>query len=147
MYYSITFTDASGQKRNTWADWQLIPSSPPMIEPPDVYTNYVDVPGRTEGPIDLTDVFGDEPAFQNSEGTWEFVSATDKDNRPELYLELKRFLHGRKMKIELEEDPHHYYEGRTSVEAPRTGKGHNMYSIKYTIAPVRYLYNGTKEAF
>ena len=145
MYYSVTFTNSDGERRNTYADWHLIPSSPPMIEPPDAYTNYVDIPGRSLGPIDLSEVLSDGPTFNNSEGSWEFISEIDYDNRPELYAELRNFLHGRSMKIRLEEDPSHYYMGRIFVEKPRTGKGHNMYSLKYTISPVRYLLNGAQE--
>lgn len=147
MYYSITFENQAGEKRNTWSDWKLIPSSPPMIEPPDPYMNYVEVPGRSLGPIDLSEVLGNGPSFNNSEGSWEFLSANEHDNRPDFYLELKKFLHGRFMKIYLEEDPMHYYTGRISVEMPRTGKGQNQYSLKYTISPVRYLLDGTRENF
>lgn len=147
MFYSITFTNQAHVPKNTWVDWHLIPSSPPMIEPPDPYMNYVEIPGRSLGPIDLTEALGNGPSFINSEGSWEFVSAIDHEDRPELYLELKRFLHGRSMKIELEEDPLHYYIGRIAVEKPRTGKGHNTYSFKYTISPVRYLLDGTIDDF
>lgn len=147
MYYSITFTDQSEVSKNTWVDWHLIPSSPPMIEPPEPYTNYVDIPGRHEGPLDLSEVLSNGPAYGNSEGSWEFVSAIDCENRMELYLELKKFLHGRQMTIRLEEDPLHYYVGRISVEKPRTGKGHNIYGLKYTIQPVRYYLDGMQENF
>lgn len=147
MYYSVTFKNSAGERKNTWTDWHLIPSSPPMIEPPEVYTNYVEIPGRTAGPIDLTEALTSGPTFKNSEGSWEFVSETDTDNRPALYQEFKQFLHGRSMRIELDEDPQHYYMGRIFVEKPRTGKGHNMYTFKYIIRPVRYFLDGTQEGF
>lgn len=143
MYYSVTFTNSGNVSKNTWTDWHLIPSVPPMIEPPEPHMNYADIPGRTLGPIDLTEVLGNGPTFENSEGSWEFVSGIDDDDRPGLYLELKSFLHGRSMKIVLEEDPGHYYIGRISVEKPKTGRGRNMYSMKYTISPVRYRSDGT----
>lgn len=147
MYYSVTFTNSAGEKRNTWVDWKLISASPPMVEPPEVYTNYVDIPGRKEGPIDLSEVLSDGPVYQNSEGSWDFVSAMHSDNRPELYLEMKAFLHGKSMRIELEEDPIHYYNGRIFLEKPRTGKGHNQYSLRYIISPIRYLLTGKQDGF
>ena len=58
MYYSVTFENEAGVKRNTWEDWHLIPMSPPMIAPFKPNYNYVDIPGRIEGPLDLTGVFG-----------------------------------------------------------------------------------------
>ena len=145
MYYSVTFENSSGEKRNTWADWQLIPFSPPMIEPPEVYTNYVDIPGRPFGPIDLSEALSNGPSYQNSEGSWEFISAIDYEKRPEMYQELKKFLHGQTVRIRLEEDPDHYYKGRMFVEKPKTGNGHNIYSFKYIINPIRYLSNDTPD--
>lgn len=145
MYYSVTFTNSSDEKRNTWEDWRLIPTAPPMIEPPEVYTNYVDIPGRKTGPVDLSEALTNGPAYKSSEGSWEFVSGIENDNRPETYSQLKAFLHGKTMKIVLEEDPYHYYNGRFYVEAPRTGKGRNMYGIKYQIMPVRYNLDGTQD--
>lgn len=142
MYYAITFTNASNVSKNTWTNWRLIPTSPPMVEPPEPYTNYAEIPGRVEGPIDLSEALSNGPSFKNSEGSWEFVEA-GTPSRTTLYQELKTFLHGKQMKIIFEEDPTHYYIGRISVTAPKTGKGPNMFGFKYTIRPVRYLLNGT----
>lgn len=139
MYYSVTFINSSGVQKNTWSDWHLIPTSPPMIEPPDPYTNYVDIPGRTTGPIDLSEALTGGPSFNNSEGDWEFVQLEGYQTRMELYSELKTFLHNKQMKIVLEEDPTHYYYGRVSVSMPRTGKGNNSFGIAYNVRPVRYL--------
>ena len=147
MYYSITFTNSNNETRNTWSDWHLVPTTPPMVDPPEPYINIVEVPGRHLGPIDLTEVLTGEPTFNNSQGSWSFISAIDTENRMELYLELKKFLHGQRMQIKFEEDPFHYYEGRITVERPQTGKGHNQYSLKYTISPVRYYLDGTQENF
>ena len=48
MYYSLTFT-VNGVEKNTWSDWNMIPSTPPMIPAPEPNTNYVDIPGRSGG--------------------------------------------------------------------------------------------------
>lgn len=145
MYYSLTFTNSSGEKKNTWADWRLIPSSPPQVEPPEPYTNFVEVPGRAGGPIDLTEALTGAPSFQMSEGTWDFIADDEALPRPILFQELKKFLHGQRLRMELEEDPYHYYEGRFGVASPRTGRGSNIYSISYNISPVRYKMDGTAE--
>ena len=145
MYYSITFTNSSGAKKNTWDDWQMIPTAPPQVEAPEVYTNYVDIPGRTAGPIDLSEALSGRPTFLNSEGDWEFVLDADFQSRPIMYQELKNFLHGRMMKIELEEDPLHYYNGRISVSAPKTSKSNATISLHYNIVPIRYNSDGTQD--
>ena len=47
MYYSLTFI-IGGIKKNTWADWRLIPDTPPSIPPPEPNLNYVDIPTRIQ---------------------------------------------------------------------------------------------------
>lgn len=146
MYYSITFTNSSNVKRNTWEDWRLIPTSPPVIEPPEPFTNYVDIPGRSEGPIDMSEVLTNRPTYKNSEGSWDFIMDDDNYPRPVLYQMLKNFLHGRQMVIELEEDPLHYYIGRLTLSAPQIGKSNSGFSIQYSIRPVRYnVIDGTAD--
>lgn len=143
MYYSVTFVDSSGEKRNTWEDWKLVPTSPPMIDPPEVYTNIVEIPGRALGPLDLSEVPFGHPSYKNSEGSWEFILDDGGFSRTELYSILKKFLHGRYMKIMLEEDPFHYYQGRMSIGMPQTGNSNSVFTLDYVIAPVRYHLDGT----
>lgn len=145
MYYSITFKNSSNVSKNTWDDWHLIPSSPPMIEPPEVYTNYVDIPGRTAGAIDLSEVLTGGPVYQDSEGSWEFIMEEGFYSRAELYEILKKFLHGRNMKIYLEEDPAHYYYGRITVGMPSTSNTNPTFTLDYHVRPVRYKLNGTAD--
>ena len=143
MYYSITFKNRYDVRKNTWEDWHLIPSSPPMIEPPETYTNYVEIPGRMAGAIDLSTALTGSVSYLDSEGSWEFIMEEGFYSRAELYQILKTFLHGKNMKIYLEEDPTHYYYGRTSVEMPQTGQGPTVFTIGYHVRPVKYKLNGT----
>ena len=138
MYYSITFTNSAGVSKNTWTDWSLIPSTPPQITPPEPYTNYVDIPGRPEGPIDLSEVLTNGLAFNNSEGDWAFISVEENENRIAKIQEMKRFLHGQKLKIYLEEEPGYYHKGRIIVGGFQTGRGPNGYQMKYIVEPMRY---------
>jgi len=147
MYFSVTFINSSGKRQNTWADWRMIPASPPMVEPPEPYTNYVEIPGRTEGPIDLSEAVAGRPTYKNSQGQWEFYVSDDSYPRMVLYDMLKKFLHGQKMKIQFEDDPGHTYEGRITVSAPNTGKENTSFTMRYTIAPFRYNSAGEKEGF
>ena len=141
MYYSISFGN-----KNTWDDWRLIPTSPPMIAPPKVYTNYAEIPGRAKGPIDLSEALSGGPTYNNSEGEWEFICHPDYQGgiieRRVLFDEIRHHLHNRTMKITFDEDPQHYYIGRFEVGIPKTGENGTTYSIKYKIPPVRYYGNG-----
>lgn len=150
MYFSITFSRSDDKtgieiKRNTWEDWKLIPTSPPMVESPEPYMNYAEIPGRKQGPIDLSEVLSGAPSYGNSEGSWEFVLDERGYSRTETYQLMKNFLHGRKVKIYLEEDPTHYYEGRLSIPKPEPGKSNTGFTINYTISPIKYRLDGTED--
>ena len=144
-HYSITFISSSNVSKNTWQDWYLTPVTPPQVVPPEPYTNYVEIPGRVEGPIDLSEALTGAPSFLNSEGSWQFVSIDNVIPRVQLWPILKTFLHGRQLKIIFEEDPNHYYIGRLSLDEVTTGQAPNVYTINYTIRPVRYNLDGTRD--
>ena len=68
MYHSITFDN----EKNTWDDWHLIPSSRPLVVPPSIKSNYVDVAG-IDGGIDLSDYPTSQPTYNYREVSWEFI--------------------------------------------------------------------------
>ena len=143
MYYSLTF----GGEKNTWADWHLIPESPPMIPPPEPVVNLVDVPGRSKGPVDLsTAVFG-KIVYQRVSGTWNFLRDVDSRNtRTEMYETIRKWLHGKLTTVTLEEDPLHYYKGRFLVSQPSSNAYPIKISISYSLEPVRYNLDGTVDS-
>ena len=119
MYYSLTFT-VNGVEKNTWSDWNMIPSTPPMIPAPEPNTNYVDIPGRSGGPIDLTGTPFGKITYKRMTGSWSFLREPDNANtRKNLYETLVKYFTGRPGKVVLEEDPTHYYKGRFSVGVPQ----------------------------
>ena len=84
-------------------------------------------------------------SYQNSQGSWSFISTVENENRMAKFHEIKDFLHGQQMMIKLEEDPGYYYIGRLFLSGVQTGKGPNTYEIKYIIEPNRYLLPVTEE--
>ena len=139
MYHSVTI----GSK-NTWADWRLIPSSPPFVSPPPVRKNMVELPGGN-GSIDLTKFLGNTTHYGVSEGTWEFV-LTDQTIQRELQVsEIATFLHGQRFeKIIFEDDPDWYYSGLLELTAVKPAKNYSSITIGYTIDPFkRQVRNGT----
>lgn len=142
MYYSLTF----GSAKNTWDDWKLIPSSPPMVPPPEPIINLVDVPGRKAGPIDLSTYPFGHLTYKRITGSWTFLrDTTHKTMRTEMYEEIRRWLHGRFTTVRLEEDPNHYYQGRFLVSAPQNSAGPTQIVISYDLEPRRYNSNGTAD--
>jgi len=86
MYYSITFTNRLKEKRNTYDNWCLIPTSRPTIALPGINTKFVTVPGRSD-PIDLSTYLTGQVVKTARSGNFEFLV----DNRlPGLMLHGKR---------------------------------------------------------
>lgn len=132
MYHSITFGD-----KNTWDDWYLIPTSRPVFNPPSVKTNYIDIPGA-DGIIDLTEALCERPLFNNRKGTFEFIVENGHwSSWTDAYKTIMNYLHGRRMKAVLEDDPSYYYEGRFLVNEWKSAAHWSIISIDYNVAPYK----------
>lgn len=139
MYHSITFGN-----KNTWTDWHLVPTSRPVISPPSVKTRYVEIPGA-DGVIDLTDSLTGRPAYNNREGSIEFYVLNQYDlegpatyNWSDVYSEIMTYIHGKHMRMVLEDDPGYYYEGRFSVNSWKTDRDRSTITIDYNVDPKKY---------
>ena len=148
MYYSLTFGKRSATGgitgKNTWSDWKLIPDSPPMVDPPEPIFNLIDIPGRIQGPLDLSRVPFNRLLYKRMSGSWTFYSEVyNKNTRIELFENIRSYLHGQSMYVGFEEDPRHYFNGRFTVSAPRSSTGPIQITIGYDLEPVRYNNNGT----
>lgn len=146
MYFSITF-GADPNTRNTWEDWKLIPATPPMIPPPTPNTTLVDIPGRRQGPIDMSKYPFGRITYQRIGGSWNFMTEPNGHiDRVQKYEMIRKWLHGRVDIIRLEEDPKHYYRGRFTVSSFTTGNGPNQITINYDLEPLRYnTIDGTED--
>lgn len=132
---------------NTWVDWHLIPASRPVVNPPSIKTNMVDIIGAN-GPIDLTDAPRGFPSYGTRTGGFDFYVDHTKNlgamrvepyDWTEAYSRITSFLHGRRMKVYLRDDLKHYYCGRFEVDAWKSDKMASTISIKYVLDP--YAYN------
>lgn len=129
MYHSITI----GSK-NTWDDWHLIPASRPVFVPPVVKTNSIDYI-NSDGSLDLTENLTDEPKYGNRSGSFSFIVENGHANWAVLYSEIMAYLHGKKYKARLEDDPDYYYEGRFAVSSWASGAQYSTITIAYDVAP------------
>lgn len=138
MHHSITFGN-----KNTWTDWHLVPSSRPIISAPSPKVQYVDIPGA-DGSIDLTESLAGRPVFSDREGNIEFIILNDYNiegyeyDPMALYSEIMQYLHGRYLRMVLEDDPNYYYEGRFSIESWTPGEHNSTISITYRLSPYKY---------
>ena len=140
-YHSITI----GEK-NTWDDWHLVPTSRPLVVPPNVNTSYVTVPGAS-GSLDLTETLTGHPTYSNRSGSWEFLVMNGYGSWEARYSEIMGYLHGKKFRAILDDDPNYYYEGRFSVASWTSPKDWSRISINYNVGPYKIDLAGTDEAW
>lgn len=145
MYHSITI----GEK-NTWDDWHLVPISRPLVNPPQVKTSYVALPGG-DGVLDLTTAMAGRPTYGNRTGSWTFRVLNNGENFVTqkswtiLYSDIMAYLHGQEFMVTLEDDPAYYYKGRLSVSEWKSNKTHSEITINYNLQPYKKEINGSDE--
>lgn len=134
QYHSVIF----GEK-NTWDDWHLIPSSRPEFAAPKAREKYVRIPGR-EGciDIDITDAVMPIPTYENRTGNFQFLVENDYGYWEDRYTEIREYLHGKKMRAILEDDPNFYYEGRFEVQQWNSTKDWSQLTISYNVGPFKW---------
>lgn len=85
--------------------------------------------------LDLTDFFG-EPKYQNANHKFDF--STIEKNSLSLFSTIKNTLHGKKVRIILDDDPAFYYVGRLSVSSFTSEKGIGSLTIEADCEPYKY---------
>lgn len=140
MYHSVTFGD-----KNTFDDWHLIPTSRPVIAPPPLRSQTVDIPGGF-GSLDLSEALTGYPLYDNRTGSLEFAVVNDKWSDWSLaYQTILSYLHGRRMKMILEDDPSYYYIGRFTVDSWTSGENYSTITINYDLYPYKKQLVSTSE--
>lgn len=107
------------------------------ISTPEVKTNHIEVPA-SDGHIDLTYVFG-EPKYKNREIRLSFTinPAVGVGRYLSVYGNAQTILHGKKMKITLDDDAEYYYYGMLSVGSFKCEKGIATFDITCDCEPFK----------
>lgn len=112
------------------------------ISSPTIKTNIIDIPG-SDGQIDLTDYFG-EVYYTNRLITFEFATKVNPKIFLNLFSEVQNRLHGKMMKIILDEDLDYYYYGRINVNEWKSNKRIGLITIEVDADPYKYKTYETK---
>ena len=154
-YHSMTFTyanewDDTNKKHgtvNTWDDWHLVPTSRPVFQQPSTKTNYIEIPG-SDGSLDLTEVLTGRPTYQNREGSIEFIVMNGyRSSWAGGHSRFANWLHGKKLRCVLDDDPGYYYEGRFTIDewtSNNDGTWSNI-TIGYNVDPYKYTIRKSTE--
>lgn len=143
--YSVYFGD-----KNTWADWHLIPISRPVIQPPPIHSNTIEIPGAN-GYVDLTDFPTGFPTYGNRAGTLEFYvdNAAANWDWDQAYDTIVNYLHGFKMNMILGDEKGNktsfYYQGRFSVNQWKSDRVCSSITINYDVFPYKLMIFSTQE--
>lgn len=106
------------------------------IGSPAVKENKIDIEGA-DGSLDLTDFFG-EAKYENVKHKFEFSTIVPQGQFLSLFSSIKNALHGQKVRIIFDDDPHFYYVGRLHVSSFTNEKNIGMVSIEADCEPYKY---------
>lgn len=125
---------------NTWKQWHLIPSTRPVINPPTIKSNYIDIPGGN-GTIDASSILTEYPVYNDREGQIEYYVTRNYDDYSswkKVYHDILNYLGGKVFKVILEEDPGFYYRGRVNVNQWKSEKDWSKITLDYHLEPFKY---------
>lgn len=133
MGSGITLSD----KIHTERDWglKLLSLYIPMPEPK---TQLIDIPGG-DGNIDFTEVNG-RPAYNDRNGL-ELVFDIMDGNYKNWFLKYSEFakeIHGKKLKMVLDDEPEHYYLVRFNLDGQKTNPAFGTITLSGTADPFKY---------
>lgn len=108
---------------------------------PAVKTNKVDIPGA-DSALDLTDYFG-EPKYEDVTHKFEFTTIEPQSDFLTQYSTIKNAIHGKKVRIILDDDPTFFYWGRCYVSSFTDEKGIGTIGVECECEPYKYKLNKT----
>ncbi len=126
----ITFGDY-----HSFRDFSLI-LKPLVIESPAVKEKKIEIEGA-DSDLDLTDFFG-EPKYENVRHKFEFSTIVPESGFLSLFSTIKNAIHGKKMRIILDDDPHYFWIGRLHVSSFHNERNVGVVSIEANCEPYKY---------
>lgn len=106
------------------------------IGSPEVKVRKIDIEGA-DSSLDLTDFFG-EAKFENVTHKFDFSTIVPQAQFLSLFSTVKNAIHGKKMRIILDDDPLFYYLGRIKVSSFTNDKNIGIISIECDCEPFKY---------
>ncbi len=121
---------------HTFEEWKLILTHTD-ISFPDTKTETIDIPGA-DSELDFTESLTGDVKYKNRKLSFEFVTTDKYKTYKNLMSEIANYLHGRKFKIILDEDPNFYYYGRAEVNQFKSDKSIGTIKIECDVEPYKY---------
>lgn len=138
--YGVTFSVTElGQENSyhTYRTWGLYPREKPVIDPPEPELSEVRVPGSNTM-IDFTQSMTGDIYYGPRTGTFEYVFIGDRTQWDATYHAILKALHGKRGRVQIDEDLRGYYYGRISVGSPSYGDRRAFFTITAELDPYCY---------
>ncbi|MGI5912741.1 MAG: hypothetical protein ACOX6E_09260 [Syntrophomonadaceae bacterium] len=136
----ITLVSTDGQSYHTYTDLGMILTSAPVVNPPELQTETVKVPGR-DGLLDLSEALTGRVAFGNRSGSWTFFVEESIGFHKNLDR-LANLIHGKRFKCIFDIDPEWYYKGRLNIDKYATEGTSREIQLNYDLDPYKYAVSG-----
>ena len=121
---------------HSFNDLKLILQPGKEIGSPEVKVRKIDIEGA-DSSLDLTDFFG-EPKYEDMIHKFSFATIVPQAQFLSLFSTVKNALHGKKMRIILDDDPLFYYMGRVKVLPFTNEKNVGMIAVECDCEPYKY---------
>lgn len=108
-------------EKHTWRDFGLVMNSRPEISPPAPKTVYIEIPA-SDGKLDLTESLTGDVKYQNRTITCTFTVVGNRERWADCYSTLQAAMHGKRMRIVMDDDPDYFYIGRVQINAWKSSK-------------------------
>lgn len=127
--------------KHSYRAWGLLLKSYPYISPPEPKTKLIEVPG-SDAVIDLTEALTDGVKYGLRKGLFEFWVIDGRSNWPSVYSSIMNELHGKRVKITIDDDPNYYYMGRVKVDEWQSDKAAATIVLTADVEPYKYARHG-----
>lgn len=111
------------------------------IGSPEVKVKKIDIEGA-DSSLDLTDYFG-EAKYENLTHKFNFSTIVPQRDFPSMFSAVKNALHGKKMRVIFDDDPHFYYVGRIHVSSFTNDKRIGNITIEADCEPYKFKLSKT----
>lgn len=128
---------------HSYRDLRLILESKEMGAP-TVKVNKIDIPGA-DSALDLTDYFG-KPTYEDVKHKFTFTSIEPQETFLSQFSQIKNAIHGKKVRIILDDDPSFFYMGRCFVSSFTNANGIGTVSVECECEPYKYKVDKTVHA-
>lgn len=103
---------------------------------PEVKESKIDIPGA-DGSLDQTEAFG-EPKFGDVTHRFDFAVLLARDELPAYFSRVRNALHGKKLRIILDDDPLYFYLGRCHVSTRIASPVMGEVTVECDCEPYKY---------